>query len=200
MAAYLSRQSGWGRFQMPLKLALLVRETVAGHRLGTLEGVGGWVTPFQGIPVGGGASAYQTQTGRLPSCTCLHFPCALPQIRRYKSEADIAMFQRAADISKCCFEQAFRATRPGLSEHHIFNVMEFEARLHGAQRLAYPPVIAGGANGLSLHYVKNSQVLRDGDLLLVVCLRSLWCGCAHVVPPPPLSKQRSRGGLRGGVK
>ena len=36
-------QSGW-RLQMPLKLALGVRGTVAGHRLGALEG-GGWVPP-----------------------------------------------------------------------------------------------------------------------------------------------------------
>ena len=36
-------QSGWGRLQMPLRLALAVRGTVAGHRLGALEGGGGGV-------------------------------------------------------------------------------------------------------------------------------------------------------------
>lgn len=54
-------------------------------------------------------------------------------MRRYKSPADVAMFQRAADISAAAFRQAFRVTRPGLSEHHIFNVMEFEVRLRGAR-------------------------------------------------------------------
>ena len=34
---------GYCRLQMPLKLALAVRETVAGHRLGALEGGGGVV-------------------------------------------------------------------------------------------------------------------------------------------------------------
>ena len=32
---------GYCRIQMPLKLALAVRETVAGHELGALEGWGG---------------------------------------------------------------------------------------------------------------------------------------------------------------
>ena len=44
-------QSSWGgycRLQMPLKLAFAVRETVAGHRLGALEG--GGCPPFQCIP------------------------------------------------------------------------------------------------------------------------------------------------------
>ena len=34
-------QNGYGRLQMPLRLALGVRGTVAGHRLGALEGGGG---------------------------------------------------------------------------------------------------------------------------------------------------------------
>ena len=40
---------GYCRLQMPLKLALAVRETVAGHRLGALEGGGGYLPPFQCI-------------------------------------------------------------------------------------------------------------------------------------------------------
>ena len=39
---------GYCRLQMPLRLALGVRETVAGHRLGALEG-GGYLPPFQCI-------------------------------------------------------------------------------------------------------------------------------------------------------
>ena len=56
-------RSGWrrlpkrlGALQMPSRLALAVRETVAGHRLGALEGGGGGVPPFppfQCIPRGG---------------------------------------------------------------------------------------------------------------------------------------------------
>ena len=48
-------QSGWGRLlsvtnaQMPLKLALGLRGTVAGHRLGALEG-GGYLPQFQCTP------------------------------------------------------------------------------------------------------------------------------------------------------
>ena len=39
---------GYCRLQMPLKLALAVRGTVAGHRVGALESGGG--PPFQCIP------------------------------------------------------------------------------------------------------------------------------------------------------
>ena len=43
-------EGGYCRLQMPLKLALGVRGTVAGHRLGALEGGGGYLPPFQCIP------------------------------------------------------------------------------------------------------------------------------------------------------
>ena len=45
---------GYCRLQMPLKPALGVRGTVAGHRLGALEGGGGGVPyPFQCMEGGG---------------------------------------------------------------------------------------------------------------------------------------------------
>ena len=54
----LAKAVGGGccRLQMPLKPALGVRGTVAGHRLGALEGGGGYLPPFQCIPGGGGGS------------------------------------------------------------------------------------------------------------------------------------------------
>ena len=45
---------GYCWLQMPLRLALVVRETVARHRQGALEeGGGGYPPPFQCIPGGG---------------------------------------------------------------------------------------------------------------------------------------------------
>jgi intermediate cleaving peptidase 55 len=35
--------------------------------------------------------------------------------------------------------------------------------------LAYVPVVAGGDNALTMHYVRNDMPLRDGDLVLVDC-------------------------------
>ena len=45
---------GYCRLQVPLKLALGVRETVAGHRLGALEGGGGGAPPPSSASLGSG--------------------------------------------------------------------------------------------------------------------------------------------------
>ena len=57
---------GYCRLQMPLGPALAVRGTVAGHRLGALEG-GGYLPPFQCIPGGGGGATCDTWDAR---CVC----------------------------------------------------------------------------------------------------------------------------------
>ena len=55
---------GYCQLPMPLKLALAVRETVAGHRLGVLKG--GWVPPPSNASLGGGG------------CPCLLLPVPRP--------------------------------------------------------------------------------------------------------------------------
>ncbi|ORX49932.1 Creatinase/aminopeptidase [Hesseltinella vesiculosa] len=39
--------------------------------------------------------------------------------------------------------------------------------MRGSSALAYVPVVAGGSNALSMHYVRNDMLLKDGDLVLV---------------------------------
>ena len=46
---------GYCRLQMPLRLALAIRGTVAGHRLGALEGGGGGTSPSSNAALRGGA-------------------------------------------------------------------------------------------------------------------------------------------------
>lgn len=39
--------------------------------------------------------------------------------------------------------------------------------MSGAQYLAYPPVVAGGARANTIHYITNNQLVNDGELVLM---------------------------------
>ena len=52
---------GYCRLQMPLRLAVGARETVAGHRLGGLEGGGGIPPPLSHASLGHPRSSYGCQ-------------------------------------------------------------------------------------------------------------------------------------------
>jgi len=40
-------------------------------------------------------------------------------------------------------------------------------KINGLQEWGYTPIVAGGANATTLHYIRNNDVLKDGDLVLV---------------------------------
>ena len=58
------------------------------------------------------------------------------------------------------YPQVMHSTRPGLEESHLHTILEYECRIQGAERLAYPPVVAAGSMANVLHYINNTQVLR----------------------------------------
>lgn len=45
-------------------------------------------------------------------------------------------------------------------KHCFFLQFDFENRIHGANFLAYPPVVAGGNRANTLHYINNNQIIK----------------------------------------
>ena len=77
------------------------------------------------------------------------------------------MLQKSADITTAMFRAGMQRTAPGENERSIQAVMDFVAQNNGACGFAYVPVIAGGTNALSLHYIRNNTVLKANELLMV---------------------------------
>jgi Xaa-Pro aminopeptidase len=44
---------------------------------------------------------------------------------------------------------------------------EYECKMRGAQRMGFNPVVGGGPNGSVIHYSRNDQKIKDGDLVLM---------------------------------
>ena len=90
----------------------------------------------------------------------------LHDMRLYKSRSEISAMRKAAKIAVAAHERAMRITRPGLYEYEVEAEFRHEFRRNGAWT-SYNPIVASGANACTLHYVDNSAVLEDGDLLLI---------------------------------
>ena len=91
------------------------------------------------------------------------------ELRLIKSSAEIDLLRQSGRIAGRSFTEAMKQTKPGMTEHQIHSILEFNSKMQGATSLSYVPVVAGGLNALTLHYVNNTQILKDGDLLLVDC-------------------------------
>ena len=89
------------------------------------------------------------------------------EMRVLKSEDEIALMQRAADIAAEAHCEAMRAARPGMKEYEVEALIELIFKRRGAAAPAYTSIIGAGANATVLHYINNDGELREGELLLI---------------------------------
>lgn len=92
-------------------------------------------------------------------------------LRVRKSAGEAALMRRSARLAAAAFrrvmEGSIGATRRGATEAALASAFEHGVRIGGAERLAYPCVVAGGPNAVALHYMFNNSQLRSGELLLM---------------------------------
>ena len=109
----------------------------------------------------------QARAGVSAPSTAIDVRVMLNEMRLIKDADEIAIMQRAADISADAHARAMRIARPGLREYHLEAELLHEFRSHGSQYPAYGSIVATGANACVLHYRASDATLRDGDLVLI---------------------------------
>ncbi|WP_338429651.1 aminopeptidase P N-terminal domain-containing protein [Synechococcus elongatus] len=91
----------------------------------------------------------------------------LHSLRQVKSPAEIEQLRKAIAIAVEAHDRARAIAAPGVWEYEVEAAIEGCFRQRGAQGVAYPSIVAAGANACILHYIDNNQQLQDGDLLLI---------------------------------
>jgi len=89
------------------------------------------------------------------------------ELRQVKSEEEIALIQKAAEISVGGFNRVLKAVRPGIMEYELEAELTYELVRMGARRHAFLPIVASGANACALHYNTNRAECKDGDMVLM---------------------------------
>lgn len=88
-------------------------------------------------------------------------------LRWIKSPAEQELMRRTCEIASKAINETMMITKPGISEHHLFATVDFKCRMMDASFLAYPPVVASGLNGNTIHYINNCSIVKDGDIVLM---------------------------------
>lgn len=89
------------------------------------------------------------------------------EMRLCKSDAEIAIMQRVADISVIAHQNAMKACQAGLYEYQLRAELDYAFLRHGCKGPAYDSIVGSGDNACILHYTENADVLRAGDLVLI---------------------------------
>mgnify|MGYP000626751971 CR=1 FL=1 len=144
--------------QLELKLSEYIANTRVCYYLGdvannnpALARINKIITPLKKTPV-----AY---TKKLVDC--------VHEMRLKKSPTELDCLRQAAHISGQAHLRAMRACQPGLYEYQLEAELMYEFYRQGSQALAYPNIVASGANSCILHYTDNRAQLKSGDLVLI---------------------------------
>ena len=91
----------------------------------------------------------------------------LQRLRSIKEPEEIAQIQKACDITEAGFRRVLDKIRPGMKEYELEAEFAHEFIRRGSTGFAYTPIIASGNNANVLHYIKNDDEIKDGDLVLM---------------------------------
>lgn len=88
-------------------------------------------------------------------------------MRLIKSPEEVALMQKAADISVRAHQAGMSSIKPGLFEYQLAALYEFIFAKEGAQAPAYTSIVGGGKNACVLHYISNRDKFDKDALVLV---------------------------------
>lgn len=91
----------------------------------------------------------------------------LRSLRMVKDEGEIALIRKAIGVQEESLVALLETIGPGDTERAIAARLEFEMKSRGAERAAFEPIIAAGANGSLPHYVPAGAKLKSGQTLLI---------------------------------
>ncbi|MDF2179455.1 Xaa-Pro aminopeptidase [Aliiglaciecola sp. CAU 1673] len=89
------------------------------------------------------------------------------EMRLFKSDAELSLMRRSAQISVDAHKRAMAFCGPGRYEYQLEAELHHEFAMQGARHPAYGTIVGSGENACILHYTQNSDELKAGDLVLI---------------------------------
>ncbi len=109
----------------------------------------------------------QEMKNRYPLHTYLRAARILKDLRAIKTKEEVAVIQKAIDITEVAFRRLLQYIKPGVHEYEIEAEIYHSFLSQRATGTAYHSIIASGDNARTLHYISNNNVCKDGELILM---------------------------------
>ncbi len=118
-------------------------------------------------PISPDLEVFRRVAERVPGVEIVDCSEALAKLRSVKSKSEIAMIQRAIDVTAIGFEAAMKAARPRASEFDVQEAIEHAYRTNGSRGPKFGTIVGSGINSTVLHYRANDRTIEKGDLICI---------------------------------
>jgi len=89
----------------------------------------------------------------------------IENIRLIKTEAELSIMKRAAEIADQAFEHIISFIKPGVKEIDVANELEFFMRKQGATSSSFDIIVASGWRSALPHGVASEKTIENGELV-----------------------------------
>lgn len=134
-----------------------------------------------------GAALVRRVKAAYPKLSVRDATLAEEALRAKKSAAELALMQRAADISILGHRAAMQTVAPGVNESEVQGVMEYTFRKNGGDRPAYASIVGSGPNATTLHYDRDDRVMQAGEVIVMDVATSYQGYAADITRTLPVS-------------
>ena len=90
----------------------------------------------------------------------------LRSLAMIKHPAEIDLLKSAIAVTRQAFDRVLRTIKPGMKEYEVESEITYTFSRHGCHH-AFEPIVASGKSACTLHYVRNNQVIKKNDLVLL---------------------------------
>lgn len=101
----------------------------------------------------------------LPHALLIPADEVLAEIGWVKDRDEIALIQKAVDISDVAFERILNLVKPGIRERELAAELEYQMLMLGADKPAFESIVASGYRSAMPHGLASAKKLRKGDFV-----------------------------------
>ena len=94
-------------------------------------------------------------------------PGIVETLRMIKSPAEIDQIRKSVRVNSEAYARTLRRVRLGMRERDIAAELDYQMRLHGAEKPAFDTIVAAGARTALPHAQPTGRRLEENDLLLI---------------------------------
>jgi Xaa-Pro aminopeptidase len=91
----------------------------------------------------------------------------LDGLRAVKTDEEIALMQRAIDITTDAHRAIMAQAQPGWAEYEIEALAEYTFKREGSEYPGFPSIVGSGENSVILHYESNRRITQPGDVVVI---------------------------------
>lgn len=89
----------------------------------------------------------------------------LTELRSAKTEEELAVMQKAQDITDQVFAEICEFLHAGVTESEVAAQLTYLQMKHGAEGNSFPPIVASGANGSMPHAIPTAKPIQKGEFV-----------------------------------